>query len=89
MLPETFDMLVGGTLLWKGKAQDLMNSAQILWSINYKMFNEQVLGASFPVAWMLAGFALENAFKAIIIPKLEIKNRATFPGKFRSITSLS
>ena len=83
MLPETFDMLVGGTLLWKGKAQDLMNSAQILWSINYKKFSEQVLGASFPVAWMLAGFALENAFKAIIIPSLEIKKSGDLPKEIR------
>lgn len=79
MLPETYDMLVGGSFLWKAKAQDLMNSAQTLWSINYKMLSEQVLGASFPVAWMLAGFALENAFKALIIPNLEIKKSGDLP----------
>jgi hypothetical protein len=83
MTPEAFDMLVRGRLFWQRKAEDLMWSAQVLWSINCQKFREQVLGTSFDVVWMLSGFALENAFKAAIVPIIKEKQSGHLPKELR------
>jgi hypothetical protein len=84
MPPETFDTFVGSKIFWQSKAQDLMDSANVLWSINCQKLREQVLGTSFAVVWMLSGFALENAFKAVIIPTLEIKKSGQLPSELNT-----
>lgn len=54
MPPETFDMVIGSKIFWQNKAQELMDSANILWSINCQKLRQQVLGTSFAVVWVSA-----------------------------------